>query len=78
AGSGLLVSDVAATLHRHAPIAVLSGPTFAGEVASGLPTAVTLACADATVRDALIARLARPSFRLYASDDVVGAEIGGA
>lgn len=78
AGTQLLVGEVAAQLHRQAPIAVLSGPTFAHEVAAGLPTAVTLACADAELREALIARLARPAFRLYASDDVIGAEIGGA
>ena len=65
-------------MHPHAPIAVLSGPTFAHEVAAGLPTAATLACADADARDALIARLVQPAFRLYASDDVIGAEIGGA
>jgi glycerol-3-phosphate dehydrogenase (NAD(P)+) len=57
---------------------VLSGPTFAHEVAAGLPTALTLAAeieAEAeTVRD----RLALPTFRIYLSDDVAGAEIGGA
>ena len=78
AGTRKLVGEVAAELHPGAPIAVLSGPTFAYEVAAGLPTAATLACADAAVREALIARLARPAFRLYASDDVTGAEIGGA
>ena len=78
AGTRRLVGEVAADLHPQAPIAVLSGPTFAHEVAAGLPTAATLACADAGMRDALIARLARPAFRLYASDDVTGAEIGGA
>jgi len=78
AGTRLLVGEVAAALYPDAPIAVLSGPTFAHEVAAGLPTAVTLACADALLRDALIARLAQPTFRLYASDDVAGAEIGGA
>jgi len=78
AGTRKLVGEVAAELHPGAPIAVLSGPTFAHEVAAGLPTAATLACADAAVREALIARLARPAFRLYASDDVTGAEIGGA
>lgn len=78
AGTQLLVGEVAAQLHPRAPIAVLSGPTFAHEVAGGLPTAVTLACADAALRDTLIARLAQPAFRLYASDDVIGAEIGGA
>jgi glycerol-3-phosphate dehydrogenase (NAD(P)+) len=78
AGTRKLVGEVAAELHPGASIAVLSGPTFAHEVAAGLPTAATLACADADVREALIARLARPAFRLYASDDVTGAEIGGA
>ena len=78
AGTRKLVGEVAAELHPGASIAVLSGPTFAYEVAAGLPTAATLACADSGVRDVLIARLARPAFRLYASDDVTGAEIGGA
>ncbi|MGN6269034.1 MAG: NAD(P)H-dependent glycerol-3-phosphate dehydrogenase [Sphingomonas sp.] len=78
AGTRRLVGEIAAELHPNAPIAVLSGPTFAHEVAAGLPTAATLACADSGVRDSLIARLARPAFRLYASDDVAGAEIGGA
>ncbi|MGN6279314.1 MAG: NAD(P)H-dependent glycerol-3-phosphate dehydrogenase [Sphingomonas sp.] len=78
AGTRQLVSEIAADVHPHSPIAVLSGPTFAHEVAAGLPTAATLACADADVRDALIARLVQPAFRLYASDDVIGAEIGGA
>ena len=63
---------------RPAPIAVLSGPTFAHEVAAGLPTAVTLACEDEALGERLRARLARPAFRLYLSDDVAGAEIGGA
>lgn len=78
AGTGLLMSQVAAALHPGAPIAVLSGPTFAHEVAQGLPTAVTLACESAPVGRALAARIARPAFRPYLSDDVVGAEIGGA
>ncbi len=78
AGSGELMSEVAADIAPRAPIAVLSGPTFAAEVARGLPTAVTLACAVAMVRDQLIARLACPAFRPYASDDVIGAEVGGA
>ncbi len=78
AGSGLLMSQVAEDLHPTAPIAVLSGPTFAHEVARGLPTAVTLACADAVTGQRLAARLARPALRPYLSDDVIGAEIGGA
>ena len=78
AGTMALMSDVAAALHPGSPIAVLSGPTFAAEVAAGLPTAVTLACTDTAVGRALAERLARPAFRPYASDDVIGAEIGGA
>ncbi|MDP1027129.1 NAD(P)H-dependent glycerol-3-phosphate dehydrogenase [Sphingomonas sp. KR1UV-12] len=78
AGSRRLMAEVAAAIHPRAPIAVLSGPTFAHEVARGLPTAVTLACADAQVRAALSERLAAPHFRPYASTDVIGAEIGGA
>ncbi len=78
AGSRLLMSEVATALRPGAPLAVLSGPTFAHEVAAGLPTAVTLACADAAWGDRLAARLGRPSFRPYSSDDVIGAEIGGA
>ena len=72
------VGEVARAVRPDAPVAVLSGPTFAHEVAAGKPTAVTLACADSGVRAALGARLASPSFRPYASEDVVGAEIGGA
>ncbi|MGN5375738.1 NAD(P)H-dependent glycerol-3-phosphate dehydrogenase [Sphingomonas hankookensis] len=78
AGTRMLVGEVARAVHPRAPIAVLSGPTFAHEVAAGKPTAVTLACADAALRDRLAGRLAAPAFRPYASDDVIGAEIGGA
>ena len=78
AGTRRLVGEVARAAHPNAPIAVLSGPTFAHEVARGLPTAVTLACEDEGVRAALAERLAAPHFRPYASADVVGAEIGGA
>ena len=78
AGTQRLMSEVAAAVHPDAPIAVLSGPTFAHEVAKGLPTAVTLACADQALGEALSVRLARPQFRPYLSEDVTGAEIGGA
>jgi glycerol-3-phosphate dehydrogenase (NAD(P)+) len=78
AGTRLLVGDIARQLHPHAPVAVLSGPTFAHEVAAGLPTAVTLACEDARLGARIADRLAGPAFRPYASTDVVGAEIGGA
>ncbi len=78
AGTQLLVGEVAHAVHPSAPIAVLSGPTFAHEVAAGKPTAVTLACEDGALRTRLAARIASPAFRPYASSDVVGAEIGGA
>ena len=72
------MSEVAAEMQLGASIAVLSGPTFAHEVAAGLPTAITLACEDPAVSEALAQRLALPTFRPYASTDVIGAEIGGA
>ena len=78
AGTQLLVSEIAAAAAPAAPLAVLSGPTFAHEVAAGLPTAITLACADEALGTALIDRLALPAFRPYLSSDVIGAEIGGA
>ncbi|WP_267394820.1 MULTISPECIES: NAD(P)H-dependent glycerol-3-phosphate dehydrogenase [unclassified Sphingomonas] len=78
AGTRMLVGEVARQVHPQAPVAVLSGPTFAHEVAAGLPTAVTLAAADDGLRQALTERLAAPHFRPYASSDVIGAEIGGA
>lgn len=77
AGSGLLMSEVAKQAQPSSPIGVLSGPTFAHEVARGLPTAVTLACDDAQLAGRIAARVARPAFRPYLSDDIVGAEIGG-
>ena len=76
--SGQLLHDVARHASPASPIAVLSGPSFADEVAAGLPTAVTLAAEDAALGEALRERLAQPSFRIYLSDDLVGAEIGGA
>lgn len=78
AGTQKLVAEVARELHPDAPVAVLSGPTFAHEVAKGLPTAVTLACEDDGLRERLAERLAGPAFRTYGSSDVAGAEIGGA
>lgn len=78
AGTSLLMSEVAQQAQPGSPIAVLSGPTFAHEVARGLPTAITLACEDRDLGQRLAARIARASFRPYLSDDVIGAEIGGA
>jgi len=76
--SGSLLHHVAAEACPGASIAVLSGPTFAHEVASGLPTAVTLAAEDQQLAEALRNRISLPTFRIYLSDDVAGAEIGGA
>lgn len=61
-----------------APIAVLSGPTFAAEVARGLPAAAVVACPDADVAERVQKGLASPTFRLYRTSDVVGVEIAGA
>lgn len=74
---GRLMNDVAADRGWRGPVAVLSGPTFAHEVARGLPGAVTLAAADLGTAQLLAKTLARPAFRPYASDDIIGAEIGG-
>jgi glycerol-3-phosphate dehydrogenase (NAD(P)+) len=76
--SGLLLHQVAKQLCPNSDVAVLSGPTFAHEVARGLPTAVTLAAQDAALAERLRDRLKQPAFRIYVSDDVAGAEIGGA
>ena len=76
--SGALLHHVARECCPQAQIAVLSGPTFAHEVASGLPTAVTLAAEDQALAQQLRDRIARPTFRIYVSNDVAGAEIGGA
>lgn len=76
--SGLLLPALAAVLPAGQPLAVLSGPNFAGEVVHGLPAAATLACADATLGMAAVERLSLPSYRLYHNSDVVGVQVGGA
>jgi glycerol-3-phosphate dehydrogenase (NAD(P)+) len=79
AGTGKLMNDVAREAAPGSDIAVLSGPTFAHEVAAGLPTAITLACSGGRAQwERLAPAIARPAFRPYYSDDVTGAEIGGA
>lgn len=60
------------------PVAVLSGPTFALEVARGMPAAAVVACVDAEIAARIQKGLASPTFRLYRSTDVVGIEISGA
>lgn len=78
AGTGRLMADVARDAAPDCDLAVLSGPTFAHEVAAGLPTAVTLACEGGDAQwERLSDAVGRTEFRPYYSDDIVGAEIGG-
>jgi glycerol-3-phosphate dehydrogenase (NAD(P)+) len=76
--SDALLTDVIGEIAPQAVLAVLSGPSFAEEVARGLPTAVTLATTDAARGAGLAKRLQTPGFRPYLSDDLIGAQIGGA
>jgi len=76
--SGAFQSDIlGAELPSH-PLTVLSGPGFAGEIAAGKPTAVTLAGSDAQTAERVCRWLAAPGFRPYSSTDVRGVELGGA
>jgi glycerol-3-phosphate dehydrogenase (NAD(P)+) len=77
-GSLKTMSEVAAELLPNSPFAVLSGPSFAAEVARDMPTAVTIAAHDPALARALITALGSRRFRPYQSDDPIGAEIGGA
>src|SRR3954453_4866016 len=76
--TGELLSEVIAEVLPETEAAVLSGPSFAAEIARGLPAALTLATAREAQGRALAHALSHASFRCYWSDDVVGAEIGGA
>jgi len=76
--SGRLLGDVLAEIAPRARPYALSGPSFAADVARGLPTAVTLAGDDRGETAAIAAALAQPAFRIYASDDLRGVQIGGA
>ncbi len=77
-GSLALMTQVLAQVLPDAAPAVLSGPSFAGEVARGLPTAITLAARDVALAHELARAIATPSFRPYVTDDMIGAEAGGA
>jgi glycerol-3-phosphate dehydrogenase (NAD(P)+) len=77
-GSLKLMTQVLAEASPRSRAAVLSGPSFAAEVALASPTAVTLACPDLELGEALARTLATPTFRPYLSDDLIGAEAGGA
>ncbi|MEX3011771.1 NAD(P)H-dependent glycerol-3-phosphate dehydrogenase [Hoeflea sp. TYP-13] len=76
--SGLFLADVVDEVLPDHPTAVLSGPGFAADIAKGLPTAMTIASAHAGVAEKLARRISCGTFRLYASDDVIGVETGGA
>jgi glycerol-3-phosphate dehydrogenase (NAD(P)+) len=75
---GLLGHEVKAQVAPALHAGVLSGPSFAQEVARGQPTALVAASEQAEVRDALVAAFHGPSLRVYANDDVAGVEVGGA
>ncbi|MFM7698081.1 MAG: NAD(P)H-dependent glycerol-3-phosphate dehydrogenase, partial [Limnohabitans sp.] len=75
---GLLAHEVQQRVAVHLQAGVLSGPSFAQEVAVGLPAALVAASHHAAVRDALVQAFHGGSLRIYANDDVVGVEIGGA
>jgi glycerol-3-phosphate dehydrogenase (NAD(P)+) len=76
--TGTLLSEIAHETLPGVTLAVLSGPTFAIEVAKGLPTAVTLACGDAQTAEALSTAIGTPTFRAYRASDIIGVELGGA
>ena len=75
--TGLLLHQVAAQVLPGRPLAVLSGPSFAGEVARGLPTAITVASTDPAHAARAAGYLHGETFRAYTSDDVVGVQVGG-
>jgi glycerol-3-phosphate dehydrogenase (NAD(P)+) len=78
AGSGLLPHQVAKEVFNGAPSGALTGPSFAEEVAKGLPTAITVASTDESFARDMAQALNTPRLRLYANSDIVGAEVGGA
>lgn len=76
--SMFLMSEVVREYFPHNPILILSGPSFAKEVAKLLPTALSLAAEDIVLAQEIAQLLSSPYFRIYASDDVIGTQIGGA
>jgi glycerol-3-phosphate dehydrogenase (NAD(P)+) len=76
--SGDLLSDVLADVLPGRTLAILTGPTFADEVSRGQPSAATVACADKDAGASIVAALGNPAFRPYYTDDVIGAQVGGA
>ncbi len=78
ASTGKLMGDLVIETLPAAQLAVLSGPSFAADVARGLPAALTLACQNEATGRALATELSSRQMRLYWSSDVIGAELGGA
>jgi glycerol-3-phosphate dehydrogenase (NAD(P)+) len=78
AGQGLMPHEVQAQVAPGLQAGALSGPSFAQEVAAGQPTALVAASAHAAVREALVQAFHSPTLRVYANDDLVGVEVGGA
>ncbi|MER8807396.1 NAD(P)H-dependent glycerol-3-phosphate dehydrogenase [Mesorhizobium australicum] len=76
--TGALLSAIAAEIVPPNPVAALSGPSFASDVARGLPTAVVVAAGDEALAANLAARFSAENLRCYSSDDLIGVEIGGA
>lgn len=76
--TGALLSSIVTEMLPHNPVAILSGPSFAVDVARGLPTAVVVAANDEAMATELAARFSAQNLRCYSSDDVTGVEIGGA
>jgi glycerol-3-phosphate dehydrogenase (NAD(P)+) len=76
-GTCALMSQVIAATLPAAPVAVLSGPSFAAEISIDLPTGVTLACVDPVLGDRLEREIGSPRFRVYLSDDVIGSQVSG-
>lgn len=77
-GSGLMPHEVQAQVAPHLQAGALSGPSFAQEVARSQPTALVAASPHASVRDALVQAFHGSALRVYANDDIVGVEVGGA
>ncbi len=76
--TGDLLSDVAKQIIPNANVGIISGPTFAGEIARGLPCAVTLAIEDKESGEEIVAAIGSRTLRTYLTDDLSGAQIGGA
>ncbi len=76
--TGKLLSQVAAEICPRNPTVTLSGPSFAADVARGMPTAVVAACPDTGIAAGIAGLFSSSAFRCYSSDDQIGVEIGGA